>query len=231
MSGEKEKPFYLRQPWDVLFKQSKLDKVSPWSIDLVALLATLLEEMNKAGIDFRIAGTAINSSVYIYLRKAELLLEMEEPPKPPEDGQDVYVPPPVPLPFRFEFTTTSISDLITALEKALEEEGSKVAKPKLPTLPVPIPDFLDAEQYLLEIEAHADDLLEEIRANYAVRGRFSIYELVGGLDLLGVVRVFMMLLFLAQRMEIDLEQDEEETNIWITLKEEYPSETQIGEER
>ena len=66
----KEKPYYLRQPWDVLFKEAKLDKVSPWSINLVVLLTTLLEEMEKAGIDFRLAGTAINSSVQIYLKKA-----------------------------------------------------------------------------------------------------------------------------------------------------------------
>jgi hypothetical protein len=54
-----EKPYYLRQPWDVLFRENKLEKVSPWNINLVLLLATLLEEMEKVGIDFRLAGTAI----------------------------------------------------------------------------------------------------------------------------------------------------------------------------
>ena len=68
-----KKPYYLREPWDLLFKDKKMDRQSPWSIDLVYILTTLLEEMNKVGIDFRIAGTAINSSVIIYQKKAELL--------------------------------------------------------------------------------------------------------------------------------------------------------------
>ena len=85
MSKTKQKPYYLRQPWDILFRENKLEKVSPWNVNLVLLLTTLLEEMDKAGIDFRLAGTAIQSSVLIYLKKAELLLKMEELPKPQAD--------------------------------------------------------------------------------------------------------------------------------------------------
>jgi chromatin segregation and condensation protein Rec8/ScpA/Scc1 (kleisin family) len=212
----KKKPYYLREPWEILFKDTKLDKASPWSIDLVYLLTTLLEEMNRVGIDFRIAGTAINSSVLIYLKKAELLLKMEEPPQAPPDKPDVYVPPPLNLPFRFEFTTTSVSDLIAALEKALTEERRSVT-PKLPVLPTPIPDFLDMEAYLLEIEERANNLLERI-VGMGV-GPFSFFDLIEDRNLLAVVRTFMMLLFLAQREKIDLYQDEEETDILISVKE------------
>jgi chromatin segregation and condensation protein Rec8/ScpA/Scc1 (kleisin family) len=212
----KKKPFYLREPWEILFKDTKLDKASPWSIDLVYLLTTLLEEMNRVGIDFRIAGTAINSSVLIYLKKAELLLTMEEPPQAPPEKPDVYVPPPLNLPFRFEFTTTSVSDLIAALEKALTEER-RGTTPKLPVLPTPIPDFLDMEAYLLEIEERADNLLERI-VGMGV-GPFSFFDLIDDRNLLAVVRTFMMLLFLAQQEKIDLYQDEEETDIMISVKE------------
>ena len=108
---KKEKPFYLREPWEILFKDTKLSKISPWKIDLVNLLTTLLEEMTRVGIDFRMAGTAINSSVLIYLKKAELLFNIEETPESAENKPDVYIPPPLSLPFRFEFTTTSVTDL------------------------------------------------------------------------------------------------------------------------
>lgn len=212
-----KKPFYLREPWEILFKDSKLDKTSPWSVDLVYILSTLLEEMNRVGIDFRLAGTAINSSVLIYLKKAELLLKMDEPPKSEPDKSDLYVPPPLTLPFRFEFTTTSISDLITALEKALTEEKRNQTTPKLPVLPTPIPDFLDMEEYLLEIEERADTLLERIEEEGG--DPISIFDLIEGLNILEIVRTFMMLLFLAQRDKIDLYQDEEETDIEIRIKE------------
>ena len=210
-----KKPYYLREPWDLLFKDRKLDRLSPWNIDLVHILTTLLEEMNKVGIDFRIAGTAINSSVIIYQKKAELLLKMEEPPKPPQAKPDVYIPPPLNLPFRFEFTTTSVSDLITALEKALTEERRRSIR--VPVLPMPIPDFLEADAYLLEVEERAEDLFQRLVGMGG--GPFSFFDLIEERSLLKVVRVFMMLLFLAQRDKIDLYQDEEETDIKVEVKE------------
>ena len=210
-----KKPYYLREPWDLLFKDRKLDRLSPWSIDLVHILTTLLEEMNKVGIDFRIAGTAINSSVIIYQKKAELLLKMEEPPKPPQARPDVYIPPPLNLPFRFEFTTTSVSDLITALEKALTEERRRSIR--VPVLPVPIPDFLEAEAYLLEVEERAEDLFQRLVGMGG--GPFSFFDLIEERSLLEVVRVFMMLLFLAQRDKVNLYQNEEETDIKVEVKE------------
>ena len=219
MSRTKQKPYYLRQPWDILFRENKLEKVSPWNVNLVLLLTTLLEEMDKAGIDFRLAGTAIQSSVHIYMKKAELLLKMEDLPQPHEDKDDVYLPPALPLPFRFEHTTTTVNDLIEALERALMER-STTRRPNLPILPMPIPDFLDAEQYLLEIEGRADNLFEEIQWRFESKGEVRLTELVYGQDWLEIVRIFMMLLFLAQRMKIGLEQSEEEFDVFITLKEE-----------
>jgi len=216
---KKDKPFYLRPPWEILFRETKLNKVSPWSIDLDHLLTTLLEEMDRVGIDFRMAGTAINSSVLIYLKKAELLLKMEEPPKTPPEKKEIYVPPPVDLPFRFEFTTTTIRDLITALDKALINEGTKSLKPNLPTLPVPIPDFLEVDAYLLEIEGRADMLLEKIKLMSEDGAALTFYFLIPERNWLETVRIFMLLLFLAQRGAIDLQYDEEETDIKIVLKE------------
>ena len=212
----KEKPFYLRPPWEILFKEEdKLEKVSPWSIDLVHLLTTLLEEMNRVGIDFRAAGTAINSSVLIYLKKAELLLKFEEPPQALKEKGEVYLPPPLNLPFRFELTTTSIGDLIAALDRALSEASGDTARQKLPTLPMPIPDFVNLESYLLEIEGRSNALLDKIKSTNASGKPLTFKALVKGLGPIEVVRIFMMLLYLAQREEIELEQDEDETEIMI----------------
>ena len=216
----KEKPFYLRPPWEILFKETKLEKISPWSIDLVYLLTTLLEEMSRVGIDFRAAGTAINSSVLIYLKKAELLLKMEEPPKAPPEKAEIYLPPPVNLPFRFEFTTTTIKDLVEALERALMDESRRSQSPKLPTLPAPIPDLMSIETYLIEIEERSDDLLERIRLISRSGGALTLSALITEHSWPEVVRVFIMLLFLAQRDKIDLQQDEDEIDIKIIIRSE-----------
>jgi chromatin segregation and condensation protein Rec8/ScpA/Scc1 (kleisin family) len=211
-----QKPYYLRQPWDILFRENKLDRTSPWNVDLVLLLTSLLEEMEQSGIDFRLAGTAIQSSVLIYLKKAEMLMKMEELPSPDSEKDDVYIPPALPLPFRFEHTTTTVNDLIEALERALTERTQAV-KPNLPTLPLPIPDFLDVEEYLLEIESRSDDLFEEIMWRSRANTIVHLTELIYGQDFLEVVRIFMMLLFLAQRMRIDLTQSEEESDVNIQI--------------
>jgi len=213
----KEKPFYLRPPWEILFKETKLDKISPWNIDLVHLLSTLLEEMNRVGMDFRAAGTAINSSVLIYLKKAELLLKMEEPPDISPQQEDVYLPPPLDLPFRFEFTTTTLTDLIVALEKALTDESRAAQKSRPPTLPEPLPDLRSFEAYLHEIEESSDSLLKRIRFINNEGGSLTLSTLISGSDWPEVIKIFIMLLFLAQRGRIDLQQDENETDISISL--------------
>jgi chromatin segregation and condensation protein Rec8/ScpA/Scc1 (kleisin family) len=212
-----QKPYYLRQPWDILFRENKLDRVSPWNVNLIILLTTLLEEMEESGIDFRLAGTAIHSSVLIYLKKAEMLLKMEDLPSPDNGKEVVYLPPALPLPFRFEHTTTTVNDLIEALERALTERPQK-SKPTLPTLPLPIPDFLEAEEYLLEIESRSDDLYEEIIWRTRSSGVVRLTHLISGQDFLEIIRIFMMLLFLAQRTRINLKQSEEDID--ITLMEE-----------
>ena len=215
----KEKPFYLRPPWEILFKETKLDKISPWNIDLVHLLSTLLEEMNRVGIDFRAAGTAINSSVLIYLKKAELLLKMEEPPNISPQQEDVYLPPPLDLPFRLQFTTTTLTDLIVALEKALIDESRAGQKPSPPTLPEPFPDLRSFEAYLHEIEESSDTLFKRIRIINNEGGSLNLSTLISGSDWPEVIKIFIMLLFLAQRGRIDLHQDENETDISISLLE------------
>ena len=208
-----EKPFYLRPPWEILFAESKLKRVSPWEIDLTFLLTTLLEEMFKVGIDFRAAGIAINTSALIYLKKAEMLLKMEEPPKVGGGGrgEEVYLPPPLELPFRFEYTTTTIRDLLEALERALEE---RERRPKQPLLPPPL-EPSELELYLIEIEERSEEFLSWLRSLGVEELTFtSILNPMWG----DAVRVFLMLLLLAQRGELDLRQDEEEGEIYIHLR-------------
>lgn len=214
----KDKPFYLNPPWEILFKESKLERISPWSINLGKILNSLLEEMNKAGIDFRIAGIAINSSVIIYLRKTEMLLKLEEPPPLPQEKETFYQPPPLSLPYRFELTTTSVIDLINALEKALSEANPSIVKPKLPTLPMPIPDFTSYDPFLLQIEDRSNDLLEKIESITQGKTSINFLILVEGLSRMEIVRVFMILLFLAQKGEIQLHQDENEEKLMISIR-------------
>ncbi len=184
-------------------------------MDLTELLSSLLKEMEAQGIDFHLAGTAVYSSVLIFAKKAELLLKSEELRRPREERKP-YLPPPIQLPFRFEHTTTTVDDLIEALEKALTERRAG-SKKKPPTLPLPIPDFLEAEDYLLEIQDRSRQLLEELKGLAALGRRILFSRITVAMDLLETVRVFMMLLFLAQAGDIDLVQEEDGGEIEILV--------------
>lgn len=216
------KPFYLQPPWNILFEIHKLENVKPWSVNLSYLLASFLDEMQKQGaIDFRASGVALDSSAFIYLMKSKLLLKLEEPPAPPKLPSD-FVPPPIFLPLRYELTSTTIKQLLEALDSVLKGERLLPLKPRIePILPPPgdiIPEF---DQYLMEIENLMENLYQDI-LNFAKENiLLNFTKLVFGKNKLEIIRVFILLLYLAQRQKIWLWQDEEFGEIFIsTIKEE-----------
>ena len=95
MAATIKKPFYMRPPWNILFEFRKLEKLTPWNINIAYLLTSFLEEMKKTGqVDFRASGVALDSSALIYLMKSKLLLKLQEPPPPPKPPKD-FLPPPL----------------------------------------------------------------------------------------------------------------------------------------
>jgi len=89
-----EKPFWLRPPYVILFDLLRLHRIKPWDVNITYLLNAFLAEMKKQGfIDFSASGTALLSSAMIHRMKSELVLKMEEPPKPPIVRPNEEVPP------------------------------------------------------------------------------------------------------------------------------------------
>ena len=119
------RPFYLRPPWNILFEVSKLEKLTPWNINIAYLLRSFLLEMEKTApdkVDFRASGVALDSSALIYLMKSKLLLTLQEPPQPPPRIPTDFVPPPLFLPLRHELTSTTIQHLLAVLDDVLKGE-------------------------------------------------------------------------------------------------------------
>jgi len=212
------KPFYFHPPWNILFDLQILEKVNPWDIDLSFLLLSFLEEMEKrAEIDFRASGVALDSSATIYLMKSQLLLKLEEPPSPPEPRPD-FIPPPLILPLRYELTTTTIQNLLEALDTALKTE-------KLFTLKTPLKDVLSPLSeivspisiYLMEIEEQMERLLQKIRSLAEMGKAIAFSNIVHGLEKLEQIRTFIILLFLAHKGKVTLWQEESSDEFFITI--------------
>lgn len=218
---ELSKPFWLRPPYLILFDLLRLHRVKPWDVDIATLLNTFLGEMKKNGyIDFSASGTALLSSSVVHRMKSELVLKMEEPPKPPVARPDVEVPPPLPFPLRFEYTSTSVAEILRTLQEALESEKAVLAKKPFVLSPPSV--FEQFDQFLANIEENIENFYAKL-IKLSIRGLpLSFRDLIRGQPFLEAVRVFIMLLFLANQKKILLTQDEQATDLFVRLGEVSP---------
>jgi segregation and condensation protein A len=205
----------------ILFDLLRLHRIKPWDVDIAFLLNSFLAEMNKNGyIDFSASGTALLSSSIVHRMKSELVLKMEEPPKPPVPRPNEEVPPPLPFPLRFEYTATSVAEILGALQEVLMNEKAVLAKKPFVLTPPSVFEQLD--EFLANIEENIENFYGKL-INLSIRGLpISFRKLVKGQTLLEMVRVFIMLLFLANQKKILLAQSEENSDLLIRLGEVSP---------
>jgi len=219
MSSQAKKPFYFNPPWNILFELHRLHNIKPWEINIAFLLNSFLEEMERSGqIDFRASGVAVDSSSTIYLMKSKLLLKLEEPPAPAPKVQPDFLPPPLFLPFRYELTSTTIHHLLQVLDEVLKGEHVFALKPRAePVLPPPSELLPPVDIYMMEIEKQMGKL-QRLLLRLSRGGEPILFsKVVAGLKKLDAIRTFIVLLFLAQRGDVNLWQDPELNEIYITL--------------
>lgn len=214
------KPFYLRPPWNILFEISKLEKLTPWNINISYLLRSFLSEMERAEkVDFRASGVALDSSALIYLMKSKLLLTLQEPPVPPKAPTD-FVPPPLFLPLRHELTSTTIQHLLKVLDDVLKGEKllnrNRVVEqhPVLPSVTDLLPKF---DKFIAEIEFQVDQLYAILCEKVQGQGIIDFSTLSKGATRIEALRMFIYLLFLAQDGLVSLWQNEETEELYIAV--------------
>ncbi|MBN1244879.1 hypothetical protein JXA31_04735, partial [Candidatus Bathyarchaeota archaeon] len=219
MSTPTRKPFYLRPPWNILFEINKLEKLTPWNVNISYLLRSFLSEMERTGkVDFRASGVALDSSALIYLMKSKLLLTLQEPPAPPKPPPD-FIPPPLFLPLRHELTSTTIQHLLGVLDEVLKGEklhrlDKVVAHPILPSVTDILPQF---DAFLAELDLQMEKLYALLCEKVKGAGIIEFSTLIKGVDRMEAVRTFILLLFLAQDGKVSLWQNEETEELYIAV--------------
>jgi chromatin segregation and condensation protein Rec8/ScpA/Scc1 (kleisin family) len=219
MSTATRKPFYLRPPWNILFEINKLEKLTPWNVNIAYLLRSFLSEMERTGkVDFRASGVALDSSALIYLMKSKLLLTLQEPPAPPKPPPD-FIPPPLFLPLRHELTSTTIQHLLDVLDEVLKGEklhrlDRVVAQPVLPAVSDILPQF---DAFLAELELQMKKLYELLCEKVKGAGIIEFSTLIKGTSRIEAIRTFILLLFLAQDGKVSLWQNEETEEVYIAV--------------
>jgi segregation and condensation protein A len=214
------RPFYLRPPWNILFELNKLEKLTPWNVNIAYLLRSFLTEMERTDkVDFRASGVALDSSALIYLMKSKLLLTLQEPPAPPKGPQD-FVPPPLFLPLRHELTSTTIQHLLEVLddvlkgEKMLHLDHVVEQHPVLPAVSDLMPQF---DQFIAELELQIDKLYAILCEKVKGAGIIDFSTLSKDATRIEALRMFIYLLFLAQEGKVSLWQNEETEELYIAV--------------
>jgi len=218
LSGEENKPFWLKHPWKILFDLARLTKIRPWDLNIASLLSSFLREMRKMGyIDFNASGTALLSSSIILRLQSERIFEaeIEEEKKGIERIFD-YVPPPLQLPFRFELTVTGLEDILEALKEVLKAEKESLHVKVKPVTPPPPDFFNEYDRMVLQWEQEVESFYEALKASQ-LRGELYFSQLVQGKPWREIVKTFLMLIFMAARGLVELYQDEEFADIKIVL--------------
>src|SRR5260370_29690066 len=82
----------------------------------------MTESKGRGFLDFSVSGTALLSSAVLLRMKLELVLKMEDPPRPPLEKPTDYVPPPLAFPIRFQSTTTSLDEVLKGILDVLRAE-------------------------------------------------------------------------------------------------------------
>ena len=216
------KPFWMRPPYLILFDLLRLHRVKPWDVDIAELLNSFMAQMKKNGfVDFSASGTALLSSSVVHRMKSEIVLKMEEPPKPPAPRPNDEVPPALPFPLRFEYTSTSVAEILRTLQEALVNEKAVLAKK--PFILSPPSVFEQFDQFLANIEENIENYYG-LLIKLSIRGLpLSFKELVRDQTFLEAIRVFIMLLFLANDKKVILTQDENGSDLYVRLGEVSPS--------
>jgi len=214
--GKLERPFWFRPPWAILFDLIRLQKVRPWDVKLSNLLNALIKEIrSKGSIDFPAAGIALFSSSTIYRRKTELILELQEPPTPPREKQAEFIPPPIQPPLRYEYTTTTIENLVEALEESLTNQSSIELQPRLVPEITVTPIIQEIDQFMIDIENKIEKMYQKISTfkNEII----PLSKLTCGLERLEVIRTLLLILFLACRDKIKLWQEKNFGEVFISI--------------
>ena len=190
-------------------------------MDIAFLLNNFLAEMKNNGyVDFSASGTALLSSSIVHRMKSELVLKMEEPPKPPTPRPDEEVPPPLPFPLRFEYTSTSVAEVLRSLQEVLMNEKAILAKKAFTLSPPSVFEQLD--EFLSNIEENIQDFYGHL-IKLSIRGvPISFRKMIKGQSLIQIVRAFIMLIFLAHQKKVILTQDEGTSDVLIRLGEVSP---------
>ena len=201
-----------KPPLNILVNPQAIKKQKPWDLDLANLLEAFLSIIkNSESLNLRLCGSAIVSSALIYRIKVETLFLFEKLKIKREPVQSIE-PPLFEMPFRHELYSTSLEDLISALERIIKEVTEEQRKEKHERL-IEAEPLLEVDDFFLNMK----ELLSFFRSNLLSalenKGEIFFSEYVRRMKLIEALQSFILLLFVVSEGFIILEQVDDDIKI------------------
>ena len=209
------RPSLSKPPLNVLASPSALRGQKPWEIDLSGLLDIFIRTLaNSESTDLKLCGSVALSSAIIYRLKVESLFLFERMRATGRLSHTDEVPSVIVLPFRYEISSTTLDELIGALQNILEEilERSTHEKPKAPHLEQP-ENIMEFDNFVTNIRDRLEGFKEKLLDLLRGQGSILFSKFVADLPLIEKVRSFILLLFTANEGLIGLEQEGEDIRV------------------
>ncbi|MEM3872306.1 MAG: hypothetical protein QXE05_07095 [Nitrososphaeria archaeon] len=203
-------------PLKLLVDTEGISKRRVWEINITELLKQFITLYSDYKKDLRLYGTVALSSSIIYKLQVESFFLFEKQTSRGFEGGELSLPTIIDVPYRHEVYSTSVDDLIVALERIIfsspikrmkrEETLVPVASLELPTDPF----LMNIGEMLKEFKKKLISLMDEEHV-------ISFRRMVEGLPIIEVVRNFLLTLFVAQEEFVDLVQKEDDIIIKVLV--------------
>ncbi|MEM1525197.1 MAG: hypothetical protein QW618_03540, partial [Nitrososphaerales archaeon] len=176
-------------------------------------LLKVLEEIEP--LDMRLCASAALTSAIIYRLKVEALFLFDKLKVERKPATMIIEPPQIlSMPFRYELASTTIEDLIKALEKILKEILSqKERKVKSEGELIELEPLIKVDPFVAYIQEKLISFKESLMNKLNEVGEILFSEYTQGFTLSEVMRTLILLLFLANDGIIRLEQFEDDIKI------------------
>lgn len=203
-----------RPPLNILVNPDTIRRKKPWEIDLNELLDTFIRILVESrSPDLRLCGSVALSSALIYRLKVETLFLFEKI-RIERQSSNVMEPPQLLfMPFRHETYTTSVQDLLYALDRTLQEILSESRRKKIK------PQIMEPATSI-EIDPHPANIMEallvfkeRLLTTLKAENEVIFGDYVQGLLLVEKVRAFILLLIVAMDGLIHIEQFGEDIKV------------------
>jgi segregation and condensation protein A len=201
-----------RPPLNLLLNPEGNKISKPWEVDLEKLLTTFLELITRSDfLDLRLCGSAALSSALIYRLKVETLFLLDKIKAARMQRIDISgeVPLLLEMPFRQEIYSTSIDDLVSTLERILEDIIRGKRKQQETANLLLEPEYIfEPDKFLNKISELVNEFRIRVLAEIRLRHTFLFSQFTSLSDALEKAQFFIFFLFLAMEGTVRLEQTE-----------------------